>query len=176
MCSRLVILQLKPRQLISVDMLVAVVNISCSQSLSQWLQGISSSITHVLMFTLANLLVLHWAMSTPVEAAPLWQSCHHYGIDSGLHVAVLSGDSCLTAFPHLCVFSIIHSSFFSNGLCSFITCAPLHSNSLQASEDMVKTLHLLMLPRWSVCTFKSENTCCQWLIEFLMRSFHHLYL
>lgn len=176
MCSKHVILQVKPQQIISIYMLF----LSCYCEYQLLSKSLPMNAGHLLKYHTCSLLTNSWCYTEPwahpAEEAPLWQSCRHDGIDSGLCVVMLNGDSYLNAFLHLCVFSITHSSFFSNSLCSFITCAPLHTNSLQISEDMVKTLHLLMLPRWSLCTFKFENTCCQCLIEFLMRWVHHLYL
>lgn len=120
------------------------------------------------------------------EAALLWQSCHaeadHFclcchsdGSDSGLYVTMLSEVSCQNVFPHLWV--IFHSILaFSQidyvHLLSVSHCTLTHSKSLR----IWSRLHFLMLPRWSQCIVEFESMRFQHLTEFLIKSFHHLYL
>lgn len=75
-----------------------------------------------------------WGSSSPGTKLPHYNRplpppCHSDGSDSGLCVTVLTGVSCQNVLsPPLCSFPY-HTSFSSKELCSFITNAPLHTDS-----------------------------------------------
>lgn len=124
-----------------------------------------------------------WAY--PEEAALRGQSCHtttdHFRPPATVMAVTQAsvwqcwqGSPARMSFPHLCVLFHTILAFPQK---NYVHLLPMpHCTRTQSRWQYGHDSVFLMLPRGSLRTWKFESTCSPHLTEFLIKSFHHLYL